>query len=1639
MTNSVHSQTNESLAAHGGGDATAAGVDFQARLGAWLCSHLVADRRLGIGLGGRRLSTLHFESEAPVDDILAQTEAGWLFIQAKTNLRLEKSASSELAKVAGQVVRQWLICHSRTDGPTWNRPLQTGEDLFVLAIGPNASRTISSDLAKGIDAFNDSTADPILNAKQQKAISAFSKHLAHAWYAEEGESATQEDIRSILGLTKIVSLDLHGANLTEAEEILGRVLETRDDARATFPLLLSFCQTLMANRSSCDVTAIKQYLRTSGIRLKAAPAYQSDVEKLRIYSQRTREILSSHEAIDIASTPVRIDRQCTSAVIAAARMGSVVVIGEPGAGKSAVISVTAETLSSEGHEVVALSVDRLPVSSLGDLSREIGLEHGLREVLLNWQGDQPNYLIIDALDASRGGQSEAVFRALMSELRACAPDQWRVIASIRSFDLRMGLQFQELFEGSPPRPEFSDSAFSNIVHVNVPTWTSDELTSLLQEAPSLASEIDSAGERIRDLALIPFNTKLMADLIGSGLDPSNFSAVQNQAQLLDLYWDKRIAHHGSTAEVCLAKFVSHMVDVKSLQVTKLAVLDATSDGAALDTMLEANVLVEATPRYIAFRHHILFDYTASRVYLPADNPSKIMEILKRDKGLGLILSPALSFTLMDIWNEGDRSAFWATILRLTGNPTFDPIAASIAARMACELPQFDNDIVGLSARGSTEVQGEEDRVRSLSRIIGALVVRLEEDESVALDPWCALAQQLSTSLTSRTVGCLRVLLFALYERVNTRKQTDSVGYVSRRFFEFAFMSIGSQLDVTSPAIQFVAATYNSDPSESKRLLRMIFEPHRFSDHGEKDLFTLAQGLNFINEEDPGFLTEIYIQAFGNRIFDDSVTPIGSSQILSLLSNRRQDYDVALYSFKEFFSKFLETHPQHAIKALCSIIEDYVENNERPIKKGHVWNIAHTDHDAKLQQDLSHVWGWNIGESSGDNTKDLINIFVQYIRECQPEYLSSVIACVIENNKMAVLWAHLFRGCVVRAPDTLGLLWHIATQEPFLLSLDTRKFTIDFIAARYPFEPFEARLAFEQRALAYTFDEFDGEHPIRDAILSELFSCAGQENIATEAARTLIRDVTAGIPSGGGAKKPFEVVTTLSKVDEWGWLRAAGVNVDEPDISTLLEDVRGLEDSLQGTESPGLAASLFDQRDLLTGIVDRIESGKLDCPASLTEYAYSTVGRFIKVKLWSQHTVKARMTEKDVSWITSLVTKLNEYPSPELTDEEERNFEEQPRWNSTDVSVQGAETLLALGGLDSRTALASFSLLKTLSQAKNPAIRFVVAQNMYRLQSTNAEGMWQLAELFARQERNCAILEVFVDQFMRKEMFEFDMEATEQLLFCLLDRSFTGEETRTIELRGKLAVAVSNAAFQYERDQLRGILLNWIADPISFSVELGQVFFTHREGIVLKYCSADNEAQNLSARVQRFYNQASASIQDHLLKLFDDTGDKQPTESEQSDFTTLLKLLNDLNDQIYFASGAFKSQEDKFEPLERDISKAQFIVDMEPTLERVADVGAPRSIYHFIALLEYLISGHPATVFDLVSRALMGGGRKHGFQMESMGADSFVRIIGRYLADYRYVFDDEDRRRCLSDCLELFADVGWRDARALLYRLPDLLK
>jgi hypothetical protein len=309
---------------------------------------------------------------------------------------------SPLGKTAEQFVRQWILCAAGVGSRLWDRPLAARIDRFVLAVGPTSSATVTQDLAAALRANRTPGSAPLPDG-QREALDRFQGLLDLAWQKVSGKNPSAGDLRSMLCLVDIVVFDFDGADRSLVVEAMRDVVQTNDDAASSFFVLRDGFTRLMSSRFGVDAPGLRDLIATS-LRLNEPPSYRSDVAELKRYSDRTRSHLEHFEETIVGGQSIRIDRKCTQAVLTAAASMSLLLVGDPGAGKSAVISAAAARLRSDDKEVIELAVDRLPVESAEGLQQQLDLTHRVMDVLEHWPGNEPAYLFIDALDVTRGGR-----------------------------------------------------------------------------------------------------------------------------------------------------------------------------------------------------------------------------------------------------------------------------------------------------------------------------------------------------------------------------------------------------------------------------------------------------------------------------------------------------------------------------------------------------------------------------------------------------------------------------------------------------------------------------------------------------------------------------------------------------------------------------------------------------------------------------------------------------------------------------------------------------------------------------------------------------------------------------------------------------------------------------------------------------------------------------------------------------------------------------------------------------------------------------------------------------------------------------------------------------------------------------------
>ncbi len=219
------------------------------------------------------------------------------------------------------------------------------------------------------------------------------------------------------------------------------------------------------------------------------------IEKLKEASATNLQALSGLSEVRLSPTAVlKITRDSTSALRDAVTRESLVVVGQPGAGKTGALYDSANGLAAIG-DVLVFGVDHFEAKSLASLRIELGCTHDVLQVLGNWPGLRPGFLIIDALDAARTDLGAKTFRELIAAVLALN-GRWHVIPSIRKYDLRHSSELKSLFVGAP-HSTFHDPEFGRVKHIEIWCRTGRARSSPAGLPYSYSAMIFVAGEAPR--------------------------------------------------------------------------------------------------------------------------------------------------------------------------------------------------------------------------------------------------------------------------------------------------------------------------------------------------------------------------------------------------------------------------------------------------------------------------------------------------------------------------------------------------------------------------------------------------------------------------------------------------------------------------------------------------------------------------------------------------------------------------------------------------------------------------------------------------------------------------------------------------------------------------------------------------------------------------------------------------------------------------------------------------------------------------------------------------------------------------------------------------------------------------------------
>lgn len=1656
-----------------GGAAAQSGITYQNRVAAWMCVRILAEQeaeppwKLPADL---TLEFLRCETDQPVDDILVGTsQGGHAFIQVKHTVKSIEGDDSAFASALSQFVRQYLASGEGTKGVRpWERPLDPRLDRLVLVTSSGSSKKVIERLPAVLTRIRglpsgQNISDAATNAEERKVLDAARRHLERAWSEAAPGGPTEDDVRRLFDLlwVQVLEVEEDGRDEREAKDRLrSSIVDDPAQSDASWNALLRACGEYATKRSGADRSALQRHLLTEVIRLKSPRSFRGDIERLKGQALSALRALRDLAVISLGYRDVKIRRQATRALRGAAELSSLVVVGDPGAGKSGAIHDLVEDLVGEDRDVVLIAVDRLEAQSREGLRRELGLTSSIGEILRNWPGYSPGFLVIDALDAAR---SEALARTLYDLVAEVTEDhtRWRVVASIRKFDLRHNTKLRRLFSGRPPTG-FQSPEFRDLCHFNVPPLDADEWAQIARQAPELDQLFKTASESLRDLLSVPFNVRLLGDLLGGGSSVESLWSIETQIGLLDRYWEERVIRSDferDAREALLTRAVEAMISARSLRINRReAVAAAPGLSRALNELLSSHVVSEwerpsgaVEQSVLTFAHHVLFDYAAARLLLRGE-PHNLIGRLERDPDLVLTIRPSI---VMHFQHEHSRDvdAFWATVFRITKSESIPEVGKTVGPAVAVEAAKDIEDFAPLvSALSSQDVRTRETAEKALRHVTGALLVEASASPQSLAGPssvqWSELLDQCAEPMRAAVVYSVSPVLnsMCLHPEELTDQQRHFAGRVARRLLDFALKHEVRHLLLIVHGIQAVCRTFESDPPASASVLRRCLEPDRVLQHGHEELFRLGNEIDRLIPLDPSLVEDIFKATF--TLFDASQerVPIGDSRIVGLNTTPAQNFQMARYVLAGKYKEFLDQSPLHATGALIAAINAYAgEHYGWGLHGGQAEESFDFDgRVAYVKTDHSQSWD---GDSAyrDDKRLQMLDTFQQYLDEVSSDpdrqgERREILNLIVAQNRTAALWRRLlFSGA--KAPQTLGLdLRPLAWATPILKGYDTAKPVGEYLSVVFPHLNRAERERVERTILSVPNSADDERRGYEERARDQLLMCLNEGALVTDAAKAILaRLKEAGEDPSGEPDFDSGEITSGRYTDE-DYLARQKVSVDEDQnrrIRELAEPAKAFASNHLNTSPTReeVEQILPSLRALYAALqaaeVEGVHERQEDMAWGDLAGACNSVVKFDGLTCESD----------DGAFVKRVLVEAADYPEPQPHPESERSFDKFPSWGSPAARVDAAHGVIRMARHASCVDPELLEVIRRLSADPVPAVRYQIASNLVSLYHTAPDLMWELLESFSRADESRGVLRVLLDVPLRRLAAHHPDRVTE-LVRAIFERIREGEGAE--EVRKRCASVLVGLSL-WQRHPGSGELVNRVAgDPTTYIYEANQIVFDLRGLLNLGPVEPPNGNQDaVRAGSFRLMERILRAARDRIqsIEVKNSATPSEPWSSEdQEEAGKLLGLVDSVCMQVYFASGAYTDGGADQNKVPMGVpERSRFLREAREILELASEIGYPSHIHHLLETLEYLVTFDPEGVFLLVGRVVRNG-RRGGYQYESLASDLIVRFVERFIAEFRHVLQEsEECRRTLIETLDTFVDAGWANARRLTYRMEEIFR
>lgn len=1297
-----------------------------------------------------------------------------------------------------------------------------------------------------------------------------------------------------------------------------------------------------------------------------------------------------------------------------ATMGDGMVVGLPGIGKSYMLRRLKENLVSKDILCFIIKIDNTYDSSDEAIAVELGIQGNWIDILnsIELRNENKAVLIFDAFDAARDEEKRRGFLTQIRKAKAHLNRKWNIIVSARTYDAKKSSELLKLFSPSGYGNEFT----------NVRKLTINELNENdLQEASGISTLhqfYTESNNELKKILLVPFFLKMLELILADSGDENieEIKHFKSETQLLDYFWNRKIENTDIINQIFLRGFTQKLVEGKTLSISKadLEKLEENNYLSAYKYLRSEFILDEVSFRNsrVAYSHNIFFDYAVNRLCID-HNYKSLIEFISKDYSRAFFLRPSFIYFFTSIWYE-DKKTFWDLYQNLRNNQQKEIqlfVRLIINGAIALQFSNVNDLNYVLKLNGTS--YGNE----SIRNILQS--IRFLRKNTLPKD--IHLLNYLSKDLQIEYLFEFTFLLNRAIENIQENHGNHLIycGESSRNLLFFIINNRNSDSKIfldrigSSRAVELVAKTLSTDPYNSKEALKAIFPLINEPGFDINYFLNLSDSIQYFVDHDPQLVADIYYLIFDHQEKSDEKTQMGTSVVMNLTSNRRQDFSMCYFQLVKFFPSFLSAWPELALATGVEVVNRLVYNKRvgQEIENGFTFDyqgIICTFHP-----DFSSYW---FNQQFRDEEVEIGEHIIKFIKnlyfESKDQNAEKLVRIYIEKAKVGLLWKMLMNLANEYPTEMFDIIFPLIKFPKFFSSTEVSYEIRSFL------EKVQLKLTTEQlkelELIIFEAYPNGNEYGIQ-AALSALKSKSFQTDLAKDfmATRTFIEN-----------KRPVESSFSVSTFTTEDWLKEQGVNTEDPEISKLTKSVNYLEafnnHFLNNVPSyPEIKPYL----DVVAELWETVGKGH-EFPE---EFKYTLLKEIAKTAA-----IAARNTSVLSTEYNALLKEIINYSFNYMSKyDEEQNDNSPAHGYSPTPRIEATQALpLIFIHDESKEFLELYEIATT---DRNSVVRYNAIKNLSKLYNNHYDIYRKI--LFDRFENEkdpfnySALFSVlhFKNNSLTEDGIAIIKFASRKTSFLKNQNSFVNtysEFLLWLLSQTEITIVFENIIDGYQyRAFAHSIIFNIFKQIHIY--ETRQAFLNNKANISLKLRVIDQYIKNAGEQLiaTQHFDIQKPEIED-ALKTFDE-------------IVMRIYFSLDLNQRI--------SKDHKLPANEENRKDLYFLI--KPLIEQILRYSSmttekgimlAHTAHYLMQTLNSTISFDAKSILSMVADVTRYS-MQVGYTFDSYAIREIVSLTEKLLADHRDLLLQDDSFHDLLSILEIHVNSGWVDALELLWKLDEVFK